>query len=81
MSLHLTFPRDYGVLSLLITQANLDGVKVWIQLLELQLTLRDLVKGDTQQTVLMELTEVMKTWGRITKNSIWLMDIPWCCIH
>lgn len=60
MGLHLSFTRDHGVLPLLLAQADLDGVEVLFELLELQLTLGDLVEGDTQQTVLMELTDVVK---------------------
>lgn len=61
---HLSFPREDGVLPFLITQANLNGVKMLIQLLELQLALRELVKADTQQTILMDLTNVVKPWRR-----------------
>lgn len=61
MSLHLGFTRQHGVLSFLLTQADLDGVEMLIELLELQLTLRDLVEGDAQQTVLMDLTNVVKS--------------------
>ncbi len=64
MGLHLSFTWEDGVLSFLVAQADLDGVKVLIQLLELQLAFRDLVKGDTQQTVLMDLTDVVKPWRR-----------------
>ena len=42
--------------------ARSDGVKVLVKLLELQLAFRDLVEGDTQQAVLMELADVVKPW-------------------
>lgn len=44
---HLSFTGDDGVLSFVVAQADLDGVEVLIELLELQLTLGDLVEGYT----------------------------------
>lgn len=64
MSFHLSFSRKHRVLSFLVAQADLDGVKVLIQLLKLQLTFRDLVKSDSQETVLMELPYVVKSWRK-----------------
>lgn len=60
MGFHLSFTGEDGVLPFVAAQADLDGVEVLIQLLELQLTLGELVEGDTQQTVLVDLTDVVK---------------------
>lgn len=68
MGLHLGFTREDGVLSFLLAQADLDGVEVLIQLLELQLTLGDLVESDSQQAVLMDLTNVVKAWRTKTRK-------------
>lgn len=42
--------------------ADHDGVKMRVELLKLQLSFRDLVKGDPQETVLVDLTYVVKAW-------------------
>lgn len=68
MGFHLSFTGEDGVLPFVVAQADLDGVEVLIQLLELQLTLRELVEGNTQQTVLMELTDVVQAWGGATRK-------------
>lgn len=60
MGLHVRLAGEHGVPALVMASANLDGVEVLVQLLELQLTLRDLVEGDTQQAVLMKLADVVK---------------------
>lgn len=62
MLFHLRFPREDGVLAQLLAEADLNGVEVLPQLLELQLALRDLVEGDSQQAVLVKLTDVVKAW-------------------
>lgn len=62
MLFHLSFPREDGVLAHLLAEADLNGVEVLLQLLELQLALRDLVEGDSQQAVLVNLTDVVKAW-------------------
>jgi len=63
---HLRLAREDGVLALLLAQADLDGVEVLVQLLELQLALGDLVKGDAEQAVLVELSDVVKTWAAVS---------------
>lgn len=63
VSFHLRLTGDHGVLPPLVAQADLDGVEVLIQLLELQLALGELVEGDPQQTVLVELTDVVEPCG------------------
>lgn len=68
MGLHLGFTGEDGVLSSVLAHANLDGVEVLIQLVELQLTLGDLVESDSQQAVLMDLTNVVKTWMTNTRK-------------
>lgn len=60
MLLHLGFPREDGVLAHLLAEADLNGVEVLPQLLELQLALGDLVEGDSQQAVLVNLPDVVK---------------------
>jgi len=62
MGFHLGFAGEDGVLSFLVAQADLDGVEVLLELLELQLALGDLVEGDAQQTVLVDLTDVVEAW-------------------
>lgn len=62
MLFHLSFPREDGVLAHLLAEADPNGVEVLTQVLELQLALRDLVKGDPQQAVLVKLTDVVKAW-------------------
>lgn len=62
MLFHRKFSREDGVLAHLLAEADVNGVKVLRQLLELQLALRDLVEGDSQQTVLVKLTDVVKAW-------------------
>lgn len=64
MVLHVRLAREHGVLALVVALANLDGVKVLVQLLEFQLTLGDLVEGDTQQAVLVNLADVVKACRR-----------------
>lgn len=70
MLLHLSFPREDGVLAHLLAEADLDGVEVLLQLLELQLALGDLVEGDSQQAVLVKLTDVVKAWKEIHNLNI-----------
>lgn len=72
MGFHLSFTGEYGVVSFLIAQPNLDGVEVLIQLLELQLALGELVEGNAQQTVLMDLTNVVKPWRRKSRTGTWI---------
>lgn len=69
MFFHLRFPREDGVLAHLLAEADPKGVKVLMQLLELQLALRDLVEGGSQQTVLVKLTEVVKAWRGRNRES------------
>lgn len=64
MGLHVRLAREQGVLALVVALADLDGVKVLVQLLELQLTLGDLVEGDTQQAVFVKLADVVKACRR-----------------
>lgn len=66
MGLHLSFTGEDGVLAFVVAQADLDGVEVLIQLMELQLPLGELVEGDAQQTVLVELPDVVKAWRGAT---------------
>lgn len=74
MFLHLRFPWEDGVLAHLLAQADPNGVKVLTQLLELKLALRDLVEGDSQQTVLVKLTDVVKAWRGKSRKSF---RTPW----
>lgn len=64
MGLHVRLAGEHGVLALVVAPADLDGVEVPVQLLELQLTLGDLVEGDTQQAVLVKLADVVKACRR-----------------
>ena len=63
VGLHFRLAGEDGVLALLVALADQDGVKVLVQLLELQLALTDLVEGDAEQAVLVELPDVVKPWG------------------
>lgn len=74
MGFHVGFARDHGVLPFLLTQADLDGVKVPVELMELQLALRDLVEGDPQQAVLVELADVVKPCTEWEDVEIVLVD-------
>lgn len=76
MGFHLSFTGEHGVLSFLVALADLDGVKVLVELLELQLALGELVEGDTQQAVLMELTDVVETWRGEARATYTLVQIP-----
>lgn len=64
MVLHVRLARQDGVLPLVVIQADADGVKVLLQLLELQLTFSQLVKGDPQQAVLVKLADIVKACKR-----------------
>lgn len=58
---HFMFSSENLVLPPLNTTADLDSVDMRLQLLKLHLALSDLVKGNSKQTVFMDLTDVMKT--------------------
>lgn len=62
MGFHFRFTRNYCVLSFIFALADHNGVKMWIKFLKLQLSFSDLVKGDSQETVLVDLTYVVKAW-------------------
>lgn len=62
--LHVRLARQDCVLPLVVIQADVDGVKVLLQLLELQLTFCQLVEGDPQQAVLVKLADVVKACRR-----------------
>lgn len=70
MLLHLRFAREHGVLAQLLAQADLDGVEVLVQLVELQLALGDLVEGDSHQAVLVKLPDVVEAWGREEQGAV-----------
>ena len=70
VSLHFGLASEDGVLSFLLSQSNLDGVKVLVQLDKLQLAFGDLVKRDAQKAVLMELANVVKSFRRNRDNSV-----------
>ena len=70
MCFHLRLAGEDGVLVLLLAPGRSDGVKVLVQLLELQLALGDLVEGDAEQAVLVDLPDVVEPWvGRHTEGS------------
>lgn len=81
MRLHLGLPIVDGVLPLVRALADLNGVKVLVELLELQLSLSDLVKGHTQQTVFMELTDVVKPWRGRSRHGISQGEKPCVVLH
>lgn len=62
--LHVRLARQDRVLPLVVIQADVDGVKVLLQLLELQLTFSQLVESNPQQAVLMKLADVVKACRR-----------------
>lgn len=73
MLFHLCLARQDGVRPLVVIQADVDGVKVLIELLELQLTFSQLVKGDPQQAVLVKLPDVVKACRRTKGHQMILM--------
>lgn len=57
-----------------MVQADVDGVKVLLELLELQLTFSQLVKGDPQEAVLVKLPDVVKACRRTKGHQMILVE-------